>query len=448
MREQRLVLTDSHLSATDADTLLAGVVDPSKITFRISDITGGKLQSRLSSSDVWEDMTLETDSVTSQEYYAFTFADLQAGKVSFLAGDGLQAGGGEQITFKVQAVDDNGNLSDSDDATPGDQAADGSVAVDRAAVATKAGVGVRINEDGVLSPDEATLTAWKQSATTHGGTLRVIVRLLDMQEGDVLSLQSGYDTSKITPDWDQDEGKSCLWRLRPERRKQRFKTALGTLSSWILSSSASVRQVWVFPIQSRGSLMFFIAWIRPQVWLRYYFYDITEVTITPTRKAAAERSLFGKQGYLGFPTSDAERSMYLRISENPGSIIHVGISDEVQEGKWLVTAGPRKGQLFWDHTNKQFGPGAAGSDWTKQDDFWSTGQPDDASGHHDTATLYYGDELRDGPYYRGGHFSHHDFRLVNGEVFMRPVEVGERRPTPFSRLISARCVRVPGSVWC
>ena len=82
--KQRLVLTDSHLSATDADTLLAGVVDPAKITFRISAITGGKLQ-RLSSSGAWEDMTLETG----EAYYAFTLADLQAGKIAFLAGDGL-----------------------------------------------------------------------------------------------------------------------------------------------------------------------------------------------------------------------------------------------------------------------------------------------------------------------------------------------------------------------
>ena len=106
---QRLVLTDAHLSATDADTLLSpGVVDPAQITFRISAITGGKLQ-RLSSSDVWEDMTLETDPVTSQEYYAFTLADLQAGKIAFLAGDGVASadgGEGEQITFKVQVADD------------------------------------------------------------------------------------------------------------------------------------------------------------------------------------------------------------------------------------------------------------------------------------------------------------------------------------------------------
>ena len=74
-------------------------------------------------------------------YYAFTFADLKAGKIAFLAGDGLQSGDGERIAFKVQAADDGPNLSDSDDATPGDQAADGSVGVDRAEVAVTAGLG-------------------------------------------------------------------------------------------------------------------------------------------------------------------------------------------------------------------------------------------------------------------------------------------------------------------
>ena len=202
---QRLVLTDAHLSATDADTQLAGVVDPLKITFRISAVAGGKLQ-RLSSSGAWEDMTL----ATGQAYYAFTFADLQAGKVAFLAGDGRQAGEGEQITFKVQAADDDNNESDSDDATPGNQPADGSVGVDRAAVAVTAGVDGRINKDGVLSPDEATLTVWKQEATTHGGTLRVIVKLLGHQADDALSLATGYDTSKITPDWDLDKGELSL----------------------------------------------------------------------------------------------------------------------------------------------------------------------------------------------------------------------------------------------
>ena len=52
--------------------------------------------------------------MTGEAYYAFTLADLQAGNVAFLAGDGLQSGDGERITFKVQAVDDQGNLSDSD----------------------------------------------------------------------------------------------------------------------------------------------------------------------------------------------------------------------------------------------------------------------------------------------------------------------------------------------
>ena len=54
-------------------------MDPSKITFRISTITGGKLQ-RLLPSGTWQDMTPETG----ETYYAFTFADLQAGNVAFL----------------------------------------------------------------------------------------------------------------------------------------------------------------------------------------------------------------------------------------------------------------------------------------------------------------------------------------------------------------------------
>ena len=40
--QQRLLLTDGHLSATDADTVLAGAVDPSKIMFRISTGCGRK----------------------------------------------------------------------------------------------------------------------------------------------------------------------------------------------------------------------------------------------------------------------------------------------------------------------------------------------------------------------------------------------------------------------
>ena len=37
-------------------------------------------------------------------------------------------------------------------------------------------------------------------------------------------------------------------------------------------------------------------------------------------------------------------------SSSPTIHLHLAISDSVEEGKWLITAGPRKGQLFWDHS--------------------------------------------------------------------------------------------------
>ena len=432
--EQRLVLTDSHLSATDADTLLAGVVDPAKITFRISAITGGKLQS-LSSSGAWEDMGLATGAA----YYAFTFADLQAGKIAFLAGDGLASGNGERIAFKVQAVDDDNNESDSDDATPGDQAADGSVGVDRAEVAVTAGVDVRINEDGVLSPDEATLTVWKQSATTHNGTLHVIVKLFDMQNGDVLSLATGYDASKVTPVWDLDKGELSL-EIASGATEAEIRTALGTLSlATEPSGSASVRQVWVFPTLS-GVDSFDYHVDETAGLVRYYFYDNIVKTITPAKEAAAERILFGKKGYLGVYTSDAEKDVYLDLAQ-PNTIIHLAISDSLEEDKWLVTAGPRKGLLFWDEGTSKYGPGASGSGWNAQGDFWFYKawwwkEPDGGTGENYASidTSQAGPEPGDISDGSRSSVSHHDFWLSDGEVFMRPVDVGESPPNPILKV--------------
>ena len=178
--EQRLVLTDSHLSATDADTVLAGgAVDPAKITFRISDITGGKLQS-LSSSGAWEDMGL----ATGETYYAFTLADLQAGNVAFLAGDGLQAGEGEQIAFKVQVVDD-GRKPQRLRRCHTRRSGCGRVGCEWIAQKWQitAGVDVRINRGWCpLAGRGNTDCLEAGSATTHNGTLHMIVKLFDMQK--------------------------------------------------------------------------------------------------------------------------------------------------------------------------------------------------------------------------------------------------------------------------
>ena len=388
--EQRLVLTDGHLSATDTDTVLSpgGAVDPSKITFRITAVSGGKLQ-RLSSSGAWEDMELATGAA----YYAFTLADLQAGKIAFLAGDGAASadgGEGKQITFKVQAVDDDGNLSDSDDATPGDQTADGTIAVDSAAVAVTAGLSGRINEDGVLTPDAATLTVWKQEATKGGGTLQVIVKLPGYQGDAVLSLATGYDASKVTPDWDMDKGELSL-EIASGATEADIRMALGTLSLTAESStSASVRRVWVFPTLA------FPADAKPPVryrvdeaagLVRYYFYDSTGRSFSDASTEASKRILFGKHGYLGVFTSNTERDIYNALVP-PNVYLRLAISDSDTEGKWVVTDGPRKGQLFWDHTSnpKVYGPGAAGSDWDAQRDFWWWGEPNN-SGDEDYAIM-------------------------------------------------------------
>ena len=424
--QQRLVLTDGHLSATDADTVLSpgGGVDPSKITFRISVITGGKLQSLLPSG-AWEDMTPETG----EAYYAFTLADLQAGKVAFLAGDGLASGNGERIAFKVQAVDDDGNLSDSDDATPGAQTADGSVGVDRAAAAMTARVGGPINEDGVLTPDEITLGVWQASATTHGGTLHLVVKLQDKESGDALSLRGNYDTSKITPlDWDAESGELSL-EVSSGATAAEIGTALGRL--WLdtaVSASDGTRQVWVFPTLS-GASGFGYRVDETAGLVRYYLYDSTSRSFADATTAAAGRSLFGKSGYLGVPTSDAEKSVY-KLLRKSGDV-HLAITDSVEEGKWLVTAGPRKGQLFWDNTEGQkvYGPGAAGSGWNAQTDFWYDSYP--SNGGPDQARMSGGPYIFDLSDGSGKSVGYHDLRLADGEVFMRPVDVGESPPRPF-----------------
>ena len=124
--------------------------------------------------------------------------------------------------------------------------------------------------------------------------------------------------------------------------------------------------------RSRGSVICVIAWIIHQVWCG------TTSTTAPSRNfasassAAAGRSLFGKQGYLGVPLSDAEKSIYMNLrSIAPRTDVYLAISDSDTEEKWLIMSGPRKGQLFWDQTTSKYGPGAAGSGWSAQTDFWS-----------------------------------------------------------------------------
>ena len=140
----------------------------------------------------------------------------KAGKIAFLAGDGVATGDGGKgvkITFQIQAADDGDgtpgstpNLSDSDPTTSDPDPVDGEISI---VVSTKltAGAGGFIN-DGVLTPDDTVLTDWMGTATTHGGTLHVVVKLLGKEGGDALSLRGNYDTSKIEAVWNDGKGRT------------------------------------------------------------------------------------------------------------------------------------------------------------------------------------------------------------------------------------------------
>ena len=334
---ERLVLTQEHILVYDPDTHDGdGNVDPSKIEFRITGLTGGELQKRLSGS--WVAMDKAVVKGASEDYYAFTLADVRAGKVAFLAGDGLASGNGEKIVFQIQAADaagDAANLSDSDpndgegDSDPVD--AEVRIVPSTAVIAGEKGL---INADKVLTPDAATLSAWKQEAESapHGGALHVVVRLLDKRTGDVLSLRSGYDTNKVTPRWDGSKGELSL-EIGGGTTAAEIRAALALLElDTEIVGSASTRKVWVFPIIS-GASGFGYRVDETASLVRYYLRDSTDRSFSDASTAAFGRILFGKKGYLGVPLSDAGKSIYagLRTSD-----IHLAMSDSVAEGKWSM----------------------------------------------------------------------------------------------------------------
>ena len=427
---QRFVLTEEHILVYDPDTH-----DASSVWLRVTGLTGGELQRR-SGSD-WTKIVV----VSPKAYLEFTLAELRAGRIAFLAGDGLASGEGKKIVFQVQAADapdNNANLSDSDpndgesDADP----VDAEIPVVSRAKAT-AGFRGLLNADEALSPNEATLGVWKQEAKTHSGTLHVVVRLENKQKqkGDVLSLQSGYDASKITPlGWDAGRGELSL-KIDDSATEADIRAALKLMEfESALSNSASTRKVWVFPTLSGvGSLRY--RFDASAGLVRYYFYDSTRQWFSDASTAASGRTLFGKHGYLGVPTSSPEKSIYKGILPKFRSIF-LAVSDDpstgTTEGKWVITAGPRKGQLFWDHTERKYGPGAAGSGWTERSDFWTTTP---SGGTRENYARMRGISIEDDRNSSSvGSISHHDLRLAEGEIFVRLVEVAESPPNPVLRV--------------
>ena len=289
------------------------------------------------------------------------------------------------------------------------------------------GYGAQVNGDEVLSPDVGTLTAWKRSAESHGGTMRVVARIVDWQEGDKLSLE-GYVGSKVTSEWNDDKGELSL-KLTVGATVQDMREALRTL--WLdtdLLDAASTREIWVFPTVA-GVNDFAHRVDKSEKVVRYYLYDGTGRTFSAASTAASGRSLFGEEGYLGVYLSDAERAVYVDIRRGN---IHLAVSDVTTEGTWVITSGPRAGEVLWEHSTQKYGSGARGSGWGTLDDFWD--DQTTITGSHDYAKLNSGDTKATSGNARSWEtrhsITHFDLLLSKGAFFSRGVNLAESPPNP------------------
>ena len=154
------------------------------VWLRVTGLTGGELQRRSSgSADDWIKIVV----VPPKAYLEFTLAELQAGRIAFLAGDGVASadgGEGKKITFQIQAADaadGTANLSDSDPDTDGTQPAPVSIRV-VALKEVEAGQEDALNDDGGLTPDPDTLQAWIDADST----LEIFLELQGAKSGIVV----------------------------------------------------------------------------------------------------------------------------------------------------------------------------------------------------------------------------------------------------------------------
>ena len=192
-----LVLGESHISVEDLDTWVpeTGDLDASRITLRVRGVGGGELQRRASgSATTWTLMARDAGSPADAAVYSFSLADLRAGKIGFLAGDGTN-----DITFTIQAEDDDENLSDSDSVRSGDQPSSVRIpVVDLEKVIV--GETSSVNSDGALTPDVATLNRWRGAA----GALTIFVELHRGENIEELLLGSGHGVASIVSSWSWD----------------------------------------------------------------------------------------------------------------------------------------------------------------------------------------------------------------------------------------------------
>ena len=200
-----LVLGESHISVKDWDTWVpaTGDADASRITLRVRGVVGGALQKRNSLSDPWVAIDRDVGSPVDAAVYSFGLSELHAGKIGFLAGDGTN-----DITFTIQAEDDDENLSDSDSDNSGEQPANVRIPV----VGLEefiVGETSSVNSDGALTPDVATLDLWR--GTAAGGTLTIFVELHRGESTEELLLESGVASIASSWSWDAQSGIGTLF---------------------------------------------------------------------------------------------------------------------------------------------------------------------------------------------------------------------------------------------
>ena len=175
--------------------------------------------------------------------------------------------------------------------------------------------------------------------------------------------------------------------------------------------------------------------------VRYYYYDNTARSFSDASEKAPDRTADGR-GYLGVPASDAEKTIYANLV--PSGYIHLAISDDgsagTTEGMWVVTDGPRKGQLFWNHVAnpKVYGPGADGSGWSARGRFWTGSDPDGGSAEN-YARMDSSGRVYDSAEGDRGSVIHEDFELFGRGIFGRGIfarvlEVAESPPNPVLRV--------------
>ena len=256
--QERLVLREFYMPVIDVITALGdGDLDPARITFRVTISSGGSLQRRTSASGSWAAMTKGVVKGVYQPYYAFTLADVRAGKIAFLAGDGVakaKGGDGKEIIFQIQAADDAGVLSDSDRSTSDPDPESVSLSV----VGLKeidAGKEMSVNDDrratsgdGTLTPSDATLDAWISAAARSP---RVLVRIEGAKIGETLFLEDGHDIASITSSWSWDSGTGIgILSLQSDGTAtvDDFQAVLNALVlRTVRSDSASIRTISVRP---------------------------------------------------------------------------------------------------------------------------------------------------------------------------------------------------------